>query len=135
MRDALINGVAAAGLSDRIHFAGRQTPVEPWISAMDMLFLSSVTEGLPNVLIEAQSLGVPVASMHVGGAPEALLQGETGFTLAETTLEKLAAQIVEALKDKVRMNAMSKAAVSHVNAQFSLETMLNSLKGFYTPPA
>ncbi len=135
MRTALMEKVAAVGLAGRIHFAGRQTPVEPWMSAMDMLFLSSVTEGLPNVLIEAQSLGVPVATMHVGGAPEALRHGESGFTLQEATPEELAAQMVEALNDEARMKAMSKAAIAFVNARFSLKTMVNTLKGFYAPPA
>jgi glycosyltransferase involved in cell wall biosynthesis len=45
--------VADCGLADRIHYVGRQSPVEPWMRAMDLLFLSSLTEGLPNVLIEA----------------------------------------------------------------------------------
>jgi len=135
MLTALMEQVAAVGLSSRIHFVGRQTPVEPWMSAMDMLFLSSVTEGLPNVLIEAQSLGVPVATMDIGGAPEALSQGESGLTLQEVTPEELAAQIVEASNDKARMKAMSKAAIAFVNTQFSLKTMVNTLKRFYTPSA
>jgi len=135
MRGALMGEVEAAGLADRIHFAGRQTPVEPWMSAMDILFLSSVTEGLPNVLIEAQSLGVPVATMHVGGAPEALLAGKSGFTLKEATPEKLATHLVEALQDTAGMKAMSLAAVTFVNAQFSLDTMIQTLANLYDSPA
>lgn len=133
MRKALMAEVKAAGLSDRIHFPGRQTPVEPWMSAMDILFLSSVTEGLPNVLIEAQALGVPVATMHVGGAPEALQAGTSGFTLQEATPKKLAQQMVAALQDTAQMDAMSKAAITFVNAQFSLATMVETLKTLYDP--
>jgi glycosyltransferase involved in cell wall biosynthesis/tetratricopeptide (TPR) repeat protein len=133
MRDPLIQEVEAAGLSDRIHFPGRQSPVEPWMAAMDLLFLSSVTEGLPNVLIEAQSLGVPVATMHVGGAPEALQPGKSGFTLRDATPAVLAQEMVAALQDSARMDAMSKAAVRFVNARFSLVTMVETLKNLYGP--
>lgn len=134
MRGALMAQVEAAGLASRIHFAGRQTPVEPWMSAMDILFLSSVTEGLPNVLIEAQALGVPVATMNVGGASEALRAGESGFTLEEAAPEILAQTLCAALQDAARMQAMSEAAVSYVNAKFSLASMVGTLENLYGDP-
>ena len=131
MRNPLIAKVAELGLSNRIFFPGRQTPIEPWMSAMDILFLSSVTEGLPNVLIEAQSLGVPVATMNVGGAHEALLVDQSGFTLEEARPEKLAEQIIDALQNPARMKKMSKVAIEFVNAQFALPVMMRTLKTMY----
>lgn len=133
MQGAMIAKVKAAGLGKRIHFAGRQTPVEPWMKAMDILFLSSATEGLPNVLIEAQALGVPVASMNVGGAPEALLAGKTGIILEEAAPEVLAQKLTTLLHDIARMEAMSVAAPHYVDATFSLASMVDRLKGLYQP--
>jgi len=132
MRNFLMEKVKAEGLADRIHFAGRRSPVEPWMSAMDILFLSSATEGLPNVLIEAQALGVPVATMNVGGAPEALDVGKSGFTLEEASAEELANRIIQRLDHKKTMSSMSKSAVKFVNAQFSLTAMINTIEELYS---
>lgn len=131
MRSELMAKVAELNLKSRIHFVGRQSPVEPWMSAMDILFLSSITEGLPNVLIEAQSLGVPVATMNVGGAHEALQPGKTGFTLEEDTPEALASIILAAMQDSDRMQKMSRDAVKYVNSRFALDTMIGTLKSLY----
>jgi len=134
MQGALMAMVDAAGLTARIHFVGRQMPVEPWMSAMDILFLSSATEGLPNVLIEAQALGLPVATMNVGGAPEAVLAGKTGIILDEATPEILAQIITALLQDPARMAAMSAAGPRFVDSKFSMETMVGVLKTLYEPP-
>jgi len=131
MQGMLMQMVKAAGLEGRIHFAGRQTPIEPWMRAMDILFLSSATEGLPNVLIEAQALGLPVASMNVGGAPEAIRAGETGLILEEAAPDILAQHIGALLQDSARMAAMSAAAVRFVEGRFSLETMVAALETLY----
>ncbi|MFG5384124.1 glycosyltransferase [Yoonia sp. R2-816] len=132
MRADLIAQIEVAGLTDRVHFAGRQSPVEPWMRSMDMLFLSSVTEGLPNVLIEAQALGVPVATMNVGGAPEAMSVGVSGIALEENTPDALATQILTVLTDHKRMARMQKAAVKFVDERFDLSAMIARLKSFYT---
>jgi glycosyltransferase involved in cell wall biosynthesis len=131
MRAALMDQVAAAGLSDRICFPGRQTPVVPFMRAMDMLFLSSVTEGLPNVLIEAQALGVPVATMDVGGATEAVDVGRSGIALQEATPADLAAQILAVLTDTEARTQMAAAAEDFATTQFSLEAMIGTLKRSY----
>ncbi len=131
MRNALMAKVESAGLASRIRFAGRQTPVEPWMSAMDMLFLSSVTEGLPNVLIEAQALGVPVATMNVGGAPETLCEGKSGIILEDTVPENLARQMIAVLESPDRMKNMSEDAMSFVNSRFDISIMVATLKTLY----
>ena len=69
------------GISDRILFVGRSTRVGYWMSKMDVLVLMSRYEGLPNVLIEAQYMGVRVVTTPAGGAAECLIDGTTGFVL------------------------------------------------------
>jgi glycosyltransferase involved in cell wall biosynthesis len=65
----------------RILFVGRSTNVGYWMKKMDALVLMSSFEGLPNVLIEAQYLGVPVVSTPAGGASECFIEGVTGHIL------------------------------------------------------
>lgn len=69
------------GVSDRILFVGRSTRVGYWMSKMDALVLMSRYEGLPNVLLEAQYMGVRVVTTPAGGAAECLIDGTTGYVL------------------------------------------------------
>lgn len=131
MRRGLISEVERLGLQDRIHFVGRQSPVEPWMKAMDVLFLSSVTEGLPNVLIEAQAMERPVVTMDVGGAAETMVPNVTGLALQADPSEALAQQIVDLLEDRKRITKMSRDAAKHVTSKFGLATMITTLKDTY----
>lgn len=69
------------GISDRILFVGRSTRVGYWMTKMDVLVLTSRYEGLPNVLLEAQYMGVRVVTTPAGGAAECLIDGTTGYVL------------------------------------------------------
>ncbi|MDQ3245675.1 MAG: glycosyltransferase [Pseudomonadota bacterium] len=80
----LDNAVALAeeyGIQDRILFVGRSTRVGFWMTKMDVLVLLSRFEGLPNVLIEAQYMGVRVITTPAGGAAECVIDGATGHVL------------------------------------------------------
>ena len=68
-------------LCDRVLFVGSSTRVGYWMSKMDALVLTSRYEGLPNVLIEAQYMGVRVITTPAGGASECLVDGLTGGVL------------------------------------------------------
>ncbi|WP_279385042.1 glycosyltransferase [Methanosarcina barkeri] len=50
-----------------------------WISASDILVLPSLSEGRPNVILEALACEVPVVATDVGGIPELMVDGETGY--------------------------------------------------------
>jgi len=69
------------GISERVLFVGRSTRVGYWMTKMDTLVLLSRYEGLPNVLIEAQYMGVHVVTTPAGGAAECLINGTTGHVL------------------------------------------------------
>jgi glycosyltransferase involved in cell wall biosynthesis len=72
---------AELGISDRILFTGRSNRVGYWMTKMEVLVLLSRYEGLPNVLIEAQYMGVRVVTTPAGGAAECLMDGVTGHVL------------------------------------------------------
>jgi len=103
--------VRDAGYRDRIHFVGQRTPVEPWMRAMDVLFLSSLTEGMPNVLVEAQSLGVPVATMAIGKAGAANA-GLLAIAILALSREDLAEQLVKWRAARAG-SAPAEAALNH----------------------
>lgn len=89
---------ADLGIAHRILFVGRSTRVGYWMTKMDTLVLLSRFEGLPNVLIEAQYMGVRVVTTPAGGAAECLIDGTTGYVLdcaEKPNLDQLVAKVRE----------------------------------------
>lgn len=131
LRAELRAKVEAAGLAHRIHMPGAKRPVEPWMKRMSILVLTSRMEGLPNVLIEAQILGVPVAATKVGGVPETLIENQTGIMVDSGDPEILAARLQQMASDPQRLEDMGRAAKDWAEENFSLEGMIRNTLGFY----
>lgn len=114
-------------VTDRLLLVGLSNHVGFWYSQMDASVLLSRYEGLPNVLIEAQLLGVPVISTPAGGAGECFVEDETGHLLSDVDHPSLheACEKVTSMVDKVRSNVELRAH-SRQRAQtlFSLDAML-----------
>lgn len=73
----------ALGVADRTYFAGQRSKSETLalMSACDIFVLNSTYEGLPHVVLEAMSLGLPVVATAVGGTPEVVRHGENGLAI------------------------------------------------------
>jgi glycosyltransferase involved in cell wall biosynthesis len=137
--------VYKAGLSQRITFLGVKDPVEPIIDNMDVLLLTSEREGLPNVLIEAQALGVPVVTVNVGGAYEAVDNNITGLVVdSQDTIQivdSLCKAVVLLMKDELKRRAMGQSAKKWVSDKFGVDVMVEAtLRAYYpetslTPPS
>ena len=78
-----------------VELLGWREEVGSVLAELDLLAIPSTSEGMPRVLLEAFSAGVPVVAFPVGGIPEVIANGETGFLVAEKTPEALAARIRE----------------------------------------
>ncbi len=76
--------IEARGLAGRVEVAGFQHNPFPWIAAADLLVLCSDHEGLPNVIIEALALGVPVVSTDCPSGPREILGAELPGSLVQT---------------------------------------------------
>ena len=87
-------------LSSNIHLVGQTNLVKLWLDRMDLFLMTSIVEGLPNVLIEAQGFGVPVISTDAGGAKETFIQGKTGYLVTDPTSENIANKINKTIIDE-----------------------------------
>jgi glycosyltransferase involved in cell wall biosynthesis len=123
LRQAVDNRVAEIGLSDRIHVIGVQSPIAVWYEIMDLCMLSSRNEGLPNVLLEAQYLGVPVVASDVGGVKEVMLPGASGWPILDATAEKLAERIKWIIENPDWFKQAKITARQHVQSNFGLDIM------------
>ena len=135
MQEELQDKIQREGLEDRIRLLGRRRPVEPVMAAMDLMVLTSQTEGLPNVLIEAQGLGVPVLTLDVGGAAETLLPERTGLLVPDGPRAELAERLVQAilplLEHPARLSRMGCAGARHVRHSFGTQAALRQLLNVY----
>jgi teichuronic acid biosynthesis glycosyltransferase TuaC len=97
-------------IADYIRFTGpvNHEDIPLWISASDILVLPSLSEGRPNVVLEALACEVPVVATDVGGIPELMVDGETGYLVPAKNPEELSIKINKLLEDKIQRENMGK---------------------------
>ena len=113
------------GLADVIQLPGLTKDAWSALSAMDIFVLTSRLEGLPNVMIEAQSVGLPVVCTGGGGMSETFIEGETGFSVQAATGEALAATVCRLIDDQALLARMQANARRHARETFGIERMIN----------
>jgi glycosyltransferase involved in cell wall biosynthesis len=119
------------GLSDRILFLGDRTEVANLLAALDVFVLSSLSESLPNAALEAMTMGRPVVATNVGGMPELVVDGETGYLVPSRDTEAMARRILELLRNPERRCAMGQAGLERARQHFSSEVIKIRLESLY----
>jgi glycosyltransferase involved in cell wall biosynthesis len=114
---------AELGVADAVHFAGYQQHSGPWLKAMDVFALTSRSEGMPQAVIEASVMGLPVVASHVGGLPEVIEDGVTGILFQAGDDAAVAAALVDLIADPQRRAKMGAAARARVEARFDVRRM------------
>lgn len=99
MRTELAARIAACGLQEKILLAGYQAQMDGWLRSLDVLVLSSRTEGTPMVLLEAMQVGTPIASFAVGGIPDVLCHEDSALLSPADDLSCLTLQVERLLLD------------------------------------
>ena len=105
--------ILASNLNLNIEFLGWIEDVAPLLSVSDVLLMTSKNEGMPVVIVEAASLGVPTLSTSVGGVGEFIADGQTGW-LVNQDQEEIGLQLLKIYGDKdllsrVRLNVLDLA--------------------------
>jgi teichuronic acid biosynthesis glycosyltransferase TuaC len=106
------SAAAGAGLSEFLEIAGRQAPnkVAEYMRAADVLCMSSHNEGVPNVVLEAFSSGLPVISTNVGGISEVLDHSFLGELVPPNDAQALATAITQYLNSPINSSEIAKHA-------------------------
>jgi glycosyltransferase involved in cell wall biosynthesis len=107
--DALAAKIEEAGLSARIRLLGRRQDVAALMSSATVLLQTSLHEGMPNAVMEAQTLGVPVVATAAGGTGAVVADGETGILASVGDAEALTAGCLALVSDPVKAAAMGEA--------------------------
>ena len=114
LRPELERRIADLGIGKRFLMPGFRHDLDALIGAADIVILPSFTEGLPNVALEASAAGVPVVATAVGGTPEVVADGVSGFLVPAGNPAKLADKLCELLGDVELRRQMGAAGRSRM---------------------
>jgi glycosyltransferase involved in cell wall biosynthesis len=115
----------------RIKFLGWREDINEIMPIFDMLVLPSLNEGMGRVLVEAMAAGKPVVASRVGGIPDLVIHGKTGFLVPPADEKALAAWIKKILDDPENAWEMGQQG-RKLCQQFSLEAMIEKLDDLYS---
>jgi len=118
-------------IGGRVHFAGQQEDVRPWLAAMDVFALSSDWEGMSNALLEAMAASLPVVAAAVGGTPEVVVDGVTGLLVPPRDPDALAQAITRLLRDPDLRRRMGCAGRERVEQHFSIKETVRQTEALY----
>jgi glycosyltransferase involved in cell wall biosynthesis len=122
---------ARLGVSRRVAFLGTRSDVSEIIAASDLFVLPSLNEGLSQALLEAMALRTPVVATNVGGTPDVLEPGRTGWRVPPAQPGALADAIEHALAAPRQATAYARAAHTLVDQGFNLATHVAGLQSLY----
>jgi len=127
--------VESAGLLDRVRFPGTVAEVGKYFASASVFVLCSDVEGLPNSILEAQVNGCPVVATAVGGVPEIVESGVTGFLVPPGDAPALQARVRELLADTALASRLAAAARDQAIRNFPQDRMLDEVLAVYRQAA
>jgi glycosyltransferase involved in cell wall biosynthesis len=130
-RHALEAKVIKLDLSSKVRFAGFQQDVVPWMAALDVLVLPSHKEGFARVPMEAGAMEKPVIGTAVGGIPEIIREGETGFVVPLGDVAALTGAMLKLSREADLRRSMGQAARRRVLENFTVEGMVAHTEKVY----
>lgn len=115
---SLLGQARGLGIAEHFRFLGWQNPIQNLYEAMDLLVMPSRTEGMPNVLLEAMAMEVPVLATAVGEVPHLLEHGQCGVLLSDHE-DFWATTIKHLLADESMRTALAAAGLDRVRRDFN----------------
>jgi sugar transferase (PEP-CTERM/EpsH1 system associated) len=121
----------SAELSERVVFVGSTKEVPALLNALDIFVLPSLSEGMSNTLLEAMASSLPVVATNVGGNPELVEDGRSGWLFQPGDVSGLTAKLERLTKDPNLRQALGQAARNRAVEEFSLERMIDRYRELY----
>jgi glycosyltransferase involved in cell wall biosynthesis len=112
-------------------FAGYQRDVPRFLSLFDVFVLPSLWEGLPVAVVEAMAAGKPVVATRVGGTPEAVVDGTTGYIVEPRSVPQLVGRLGDLIRNPELRRRLGRAGRERVMEYFSASTMVKRTEELY----
>jgi N-acetyl-alpha-D-glucosaminyl L-malate synthase BshA len=119
------------GLAADVTFVGEQYDLVPWLSAADLFLLPSAQESFGLAALEAMACEVPVVASRVGGLPEIIEDGVSGFLCPPGAVEMMAERGVAVLSDPALRAAMGRAAAEVVRTRYCTDRVVPQYEAEY----
>lgn len=119
------------GLQDTIFLVGRINEAHKYLKAFDIFSLTSITEALPYVLLEAGQAGLPVLASEVGGIPEIIENKKTGLLVPPKEPEEIKKAIEFLLDNKDRAEIFGQNLKQKIQEHFNKDTMIRKTREIY----
>ena len=119
------------GISSIVDAVGAQEEVVPLLSIADLFLLPSVQESFGLAALESMACEVPVIASRVGGLPEVIEHGVSGFLHPLEAIDEMAASAVELLTNPVLHKSVAQAACRRVRSEFCVERVVPMYEACY----
>nr|WP_205516900.1 N-acetyl-alpha-D-glucosaminyl L-malate synthase BshA [Paenibacillus sp. SYP-B3998] len=126
-----VNRVKELGLTNRVHYLGKQNNVAEVIGLADLLLLPSEKESFGLVALEAMAAGVPTIGSDAGGIPEVVKHGIDGFLAPVGDTKLMAAYAIQLLSNPQLYSEFSLAGMQRARSQFSAATIVEQYENIY----
>ena len=131
LHDSLYQLIQDLGLSERVKLVGKEENIWAFYASLDVLLFTSIdNEDMPNVISEAQGLGIPVVSHKIAGTVEQILHDNTGY-LIDIGDETMLVRSLQLLNDRKRRVIFSENARKNYRAKFSPEKVIKEYLNLY----
>jgi len=131
LMDELVETAKKMDLNGYVEFTGAFKDISDIMSRIDILVLSSLTEGLPLVLLEGMAYGKPIVATDVGGVPELVISGRTGFVVAPKDPQALADAVLLLADDPQKRKTFADEAISRFRERYSSEIVIPVIESIY----
>lgn len=131
LRKELERLAQALGIAGETVFLGWRKDIEIVLAITDIFVLTSIREGLPNVILEAMAAGKPVVASYVGGIPEVVTDGVTGFVVPARNASGFAEAIGRLLNDPDLAAAMGRRGQTRACEVFTEDRCLSETRQIY----
>jgi N-acetyl-alpha-D-glucosaminyl L-malate synthase BshA len=114
-----------------ITFVGKQTEIVPLLSASDLFLMPSQSESFGLSALEAMACELPVVSSSVGGLPELVVHGETGYIAEIGDIDRMSKYAIELLTNTTRYNFFAEASRKRAVEMFPVDKMVDRYEQYY----
>jgi N-acetyl-alpha-D-glucosaminyl L-malate synthase BshA len=130
-RSAAERKLRELGLEGRVAFLGKQEHFVELLASADVFLLPSEQESFGLAALEALSCGIPVVASAIGGIPELVDLGETGYLSPVGDVEGMAGHVLSLVSDRARWTAFSRRARERVLERFTLPPAMDRYEALY----
>jgi glycosyltransferase involved in cell wall biosynthesis len=134
LHDEVENWIVKLNLRPSLEWRPPSPNVFELLAASYVLLLTSVFEGTPNIILEAQALGIPVVATEAGGTREAFDPGRSGLLVENPEASSIAAAVLELLGDPQKRTSYGSAGPAFVENRFGNDRMRNETLELYGLP-